>query len=173
MVIVGGALLIGLAAGTLGYLGSSLVIGPEVRAGTDELRERGARIYFESCAGFSVEPRFWPECVGDAPDKRIRGAEALVAFCTGADRYNRFFGPNNCLADNRPPLALTATPEVEDIGLGAIAAAVALAALAVMTLLTRAPLEARRPAAGHPGSGGEGGPDGSDGRRAEDNPASG
>lgn len=138
VVVLAGAVLIGLAAGAANYLNSSLVIGPQWRAGTEELRERGARIYFESCAGFSVEPRFWPECVGDAPDKRSRGADALVAFCTGADRYNRFFGPNNCLAEDRPPLAIVAAPRQEDVLVGGIAATSAFAALALLALLSRA-----------------------------------
>jgi hypothetical protein len=172
MIIVAGAVLIGLAAGTLRYLGSALVIGPAWRADAKELRERGARIYFESCAGFSIEPRFWPECVGDAPDKRARGAEALVAFCTDVDLYNRFFGPEDCLAEDRPPLELTAAPRADDAGLGAIAAAVALVALGLMTYLARA-LEAGRAATGHAGGAGEGSADRGDDGRAQDNPAPG
>lgn len=131
-----GSLLLGLAVGTLSYLGSSLVIGPEVRAGTDELRERGAQVYFESCAGFA-EPRFWPECSGDARENRARGADALVAFCTGADRGNRFFGPEDCLQADRPAFTLTAAPGPADLTVGAIAAASALAALALVSLLAR------------------------------------
>ena len=135
--LIGGSLLIGLAVGALSYLGSSLVIGPAVRADADELRERGARMYFESCAGF-FEPRFWPECVGDANAKRARGARELVAFCTGEVRYNRFFQPENCLSKSAPPLALTAGPRRADLVAGAIAAAVGFAVLAGLTFLRSA-----------------------------------
>jgi hypothetical protein len=142
--LVAGALFVGLAASALSYLGSSLVIGPAVRADTEELRQRGARIYFESCAGFSVEPRFWPECVGDVDEKRERGAQKLVEFCTGQDRYVRFFGPEHCLAEDRPPLLLTADPTRNDVLVGGVVAAVALVGFGLLSLasgiLTRRPL---------------------------------
>jgi hypothetical protein len=137
VVVIAGALLIGLAAGAINYLSSSLVIGPEWRAGTEELRERGAQVYFESCAGFA-EPRFWPECSGDAGENRTRGASALVAFCTGRDRGNRFFGPSDCLSEDRPAFALVAGPDPEDVTVGIIAAASALSALGLLALLSRA-----------------------------------
>jgi hypothetical protein len=135
-ILVAGALLVGVAAGALSYLGSSLVVGPAIRAGTDELRERGARIYFESCAGFSVEPRFWPECVGDVDEKRERGAQKLVEFCTGQDRYVRFFGPQNCLAEDRPLLLLTAGPTRQDLVVGGVVAAVSLVGFGLLSVLS-------------------------------------
>jgi hypothetical protein len=119
----------------MSYLGSSLVIGPAWRADADELRERGAQVYFESCAGFS-EPRFWPECSGDARENRTRGAEALVTFCT-EHVPNRFFGSEDCLRQDRPPLAVVAGPRPGDVVVGGIAAAVALAALATTAFAAR------------------------------------
>jgi hypothetical protein len=107
-----------------------------VRAGTEELRERGAMIYFESCAGFA-EPRFWPECSGDAEENRTRGAEALVAFCTDVEPFNRFFGPEDCLAMDRPPIALTSSPRREDAVKGAVVAASAFTVLVLLAILTR------------------------------------
>ncbi len=138
LIIVAGALVLGLAAGLLSYLDSALVIGPDWRAGTEELRQRGARIYFESCAGFSVEPRFWPECVGDADEKRERGATKLVEFCTGLDRYVRFFGPQDCLAEDRPPLTMASAPSGVDLAAGGLAAGAALAGLAVLAVASGA-----------------------------------
>ena len=141
--LVAGAIVLGLAAGALSYLGSSLVVGPEVRAGADELRERGGQIYFESCAGFA-EPRFWPECSGDAGENRMRGASALVAFCTGRDRGNRFFGPDDCLADDRPPLALTASPSEQDAAAGGMVAGGSFVALVLLAVLARVLVPAGR-----------------------------
>ena len=138
--LLGGALVIGLAAGAVSYLSSSLVIGPAWRADTAELRERGASIYFESCAQFA-EPRFWPECVGDAHAKRARGARELVAFCTGEVRYNRFLHADDCLSDERPPIALVGGPRPEDVQVGATAAGLAFVALGVLAAWRR-----RRPA---------------------------
>jgi hypothetical protein len=133
--LVTGSLLLGVAVGAISYLGSSLVIGPAWRADTQELHERGAQVYFESCAGFS-EPRFWPECSGDARENRARGAEALVVFCT-EHVPNRFFGADDCLRSDRPPLALVAGPGLGDLAAGGIAAAVALVGLALMALGAR------------------------------------
>ena len=135
-IIVAGSITLGVVAGALSYLSTSLVIGPAWRAGTEELRERGAQVYFESCAGFA-EPRFWPECSGDAGENRSRGADALVAFCTGEDRGNRFFGPEDCLAEDRPALALVSGPGTDDVAAGAIAAGSALAALLALAWLRR------------------------------------
>lgn len=134
--VVAASLALGLAAGAFSYLSSSLAIGPAVRADTEELRERGAEIYFESCAGFA-EPRFWPECIGDADEKRTRGASELVRFCTGQDRFNRFFGPEDCLADERPALALTDAPRPGDAVAGGIVAAASLAIMGVLALASR------------------------------------
>lgn len=134
IILIGGSLLLGLAAGTLSYLDSSLVIGPAWRASTEELRERGARIYFESCAGFA-EPRFWPECVGDAEEKRLRGASQLVLVCNGTVPYKRFFDAEDCLAEDRPPFALIAGPRQEDAVAGGLVAAVAFVVLTLTSTL--------------------------------------
>ncbi|HEX6138969.1 MAG TPA: hypothetical protein VF013_00720 [Candidatus Limnocylindria bacterium] len=136
MLVLGGSLVIGLAVAALSYLGTSLAIWPEVRADAAVLRERGARLYFDSCAQF-FEPRFWPECIGDADDKRARGARELVAFCTGVVRYNRFFGPEDCLSDDRPLAALTVGPRPEDATAGVAAALAALGALSVAGIAGR------------------------------------
>jgi hypothetical protein len=133
--LVAGSLLVGVAVGVLSYLSSSLVIGPAWRADTQELRERGAQVYFESCAGFA-EPRFWPECSGDARENRARGADAILAFCMDHEP-NRFFGADDCLRQDRPPLAIVAGPGSDDLAAGAIAAAVALAGLALLAFAAR------------------------------------
>jgi hypothetical protein len=134
--ILVGALCIGLAAGAVSYLASSLVIGPAVRADTEELRERGAQTYFVSCGQF-FEPRFWPECVGDANAKRARGARELVAFCTDKEPYNRFFHPEDCLSDNGPLLALTGGPRPIDAVAGGVATVAAIGVLGVHAMLRR------------------------------------
>jgi hypothetical protein len=136
VILIGGSLLLGLAVGVLSYLSSSLVIGPAWRASADELRERGARIYFESCAQFA-EPRFWPECIGDADEKRSRGATQLVLFCTDRVLYKRFFGPEDCLAEDRPPLALTGGPRIDHLASGGVVAVGAFAALGLLSVSTR------------------------------------
>jgi hypothetical protein len=133
--LVAGSLLVGVAVGVLSYLSSSLVIGPAWRADVPELRERGAQVYFESCAGFS-EPRFWPECSGDARENRARGADAILAFCMDHEP-NRFFGADDCLRQDRPPLALVAGPDPGDVAAAGLAAVVALVGLALIALAGR------------------------------------
>jgi hypothetical protein len=170
--VVAVSLALGLAASAVSYLTSSLAIGPAVRADTEELRERGAKTYFESCAGFA-EPRFWPECIGDAEEKRTRGASELVLFCTGEDRFNRFFGPEDCLAEERPLLALTGGPRREDAVVGGIVAALSLAVLGVLTFLyklVRPSGSARQSGQGSPRTSGSSSPDASGAPHGTDAP---
>lgn len=127
---VASALLLGLAIGAISYLSSALAIpGPAERASTDELRQRGADVYQTFC-GNLAEPRWWPECVGDADEERPRGAQALVRFCsTGV--ASRMFTTSDCLSSERPAAALTGAPGLDDAltgGVGALASFGVLAA---------------------------------------------
>lgn len=131
-VILGIALAIGLAVGAISYLSSALAIpGPAERASSAELRQRGADIYQSFC-GNLAEPRWWPECIGDADEERPRGADALATFCS---RYqpSRMFTSADCLSSERPAAALNGAPGWDDVlagGVGAAATLVVLGALA-------------------------------------------
>jgi hypothetical protein len=112
----------GLAVATASYLGSSLMIpGPEERAGTEELRARGAQVWVTFCSESAYEPRFWPECVDSAPEWRQRGAERLVQFCTESVP-SRLFRRDDCVAADRPMVALSGGPRPQDAAAGVIGA---------------------------------------------------
>jgi hypothetical protein len=126
--ILGIALAIGLAVGAISYLSSALAVpGPAERASAAELRERGADVYQTFC-GNLAEPRWWPECIGDADEERPRGAEALVTFCS-SDVTSRMFTSSDCLSSERPAAALTDAPGPDDVVAGAVGVAAALAVL--------------------------------------------
>lgn len=127
--ILAAALLVGLAAGAISYLASALAIpGPAERAAAAELRQRGADIYQSFC-GNLAEPRWWPECIGDADEERPRGAEALVTFCS-SDVTSRMFTASDCLSSERPAAALTGALGWDDVVAGGVGAAATLAVLA-------------------------------------------
>lgn len=124
-VVIAVSLVAGLAVAAVSYLGSSLMIpGPADRAGTDELRARGAAVWVEFCNYSWYEPHFWPECVGDPDDWRPRGADRLVAFCTQGVA-SRLFSRADCLAEDRPVAALSGGPRPQDAAAGLIGAGVA------------------------------------------------
>lgn len=135
------ALSIGLAAGLVSYFASSLSLADPVRAGTAELRERGAAGFFEFCAVPKFEPRFWPECIGGADDWRERGADRLVAFCTEGEP-SRFFHFRDCISEEQPlvSLQLSGGPRPQDALVGLVAAAVAAVAFVAWTALRPARL---------------------------------
>lgn len=144
IVIVGAALMVGLAAAGYSYLGHALAFPAPARASVEVLRQRGADAYFEFCSWPKFEPRFWPECVGGADDWRARGADRLVAYCT--DRVpSRQFGGYDCLSDEQPGPMLTAPPDWQDLALGGLAAVAASSALGLLAMST-APLRRRRAA---------------------------
>jgi hypothetical protein len=127
--IVAIALAVGLAVAAISFLGSSLQVpGPAERASTEVMRERGAAGFFDFCSWPKFEPRFWPECRGDADDWRARGASALVAYCTLGEP-SRMFGAEDCVSQDRPLFALTDAPSGADLLKGAIGAAVAFGVL--------------------------------------------
>ncbi len=133
------ALTVGLVAGAVSYLGTSLQIpGPATQASTEVLQERGAAAFFEFCSWPKFEPRFWPECRGGTDEWRARGAEALVAHCTLGEP-SRMFRPGDCDSDDRAPAALNGPPTPANALTGAIAAAVALAVLVAMRFLNLRP----------------------------------
>jgi len=123
--IVTAALVAGLAVATVSYLATSLQIpAPAVRAGTEELEARGAQVWFVFCSESAYEPRFWPECTLGPDEWRERGAERLVQFCTEAVP-SRLFSADDCLAADRPMLALAGGPRPQDAVVGVIGAVVA------------------------------------------------
>jgi hypothetical protein len=123
------ALAVGLTVAAISFLGSSLQVpGPAERASTEVMRERGAAGYFDFCSWPKFEPRFWPECRGDADDWRARGATALVAHCTLGEP-SRMFGAEDCVSQDRPLFALSGAPSGADLLKGAVAAALALGVL--------------------------------------------
>ena len=143
--IVGVALAVGLATGAISYFSSALAIpGPAERASTEELRQRGADVYQTFC-GNLAEPRWWPECIGDADEERPRGAGALVTFCS-SDEPSRMFTSSDCLSPERPAAALTGAPGWDDVvagGVGAVTALGVLAAWAAARRLRGMPLPGR------------------------------
>lgn len=144
ILLVGAALVLGLAAGSFSYLSHALAFPAPARASVEVLRQRGADAYFEFCSWPKFEPRFWPECVGGADDWRARGADRLVAYCT--DRVpSRQFGAYDCLSDEQPGPTLTAPPHWQDLALGGAVGLSALTAL-VLVAISTAPLRRRRAA---------------------------
>lgn len=143
--VVAIALLIGLAAGTFSYLSRSLAIpGPGEQASTEELRVRGAEINAEFCRPIASEPRFWPECVGGgAAAWEERGARELVEYCRNPVP-SRMFRASDCLADDRPLVALTDRPRWSDAAVAGLAAAIGGVVLALLAALGRF----RRPRSG-------------------------
>jgi hypothetical protein len=138
------ALVVGVAAASASYLGGALrVPGPAEQASTEVMRERGAASFHEFCSWPKFEPRFWPECRGDADEWRARGASALVAHCTRTEP-SRMFGADDCLSDDRPLFTLTGGPTPADAAAGGIAAAVAVAVLLSLNLAGRAVPQLRR-----------------------------
>lgn len=136
------ALAFGVAAAALSYLGDALKVpAPATRAGTAELRERGAAILTEFC-GPLFEPLWWPECVGDAPEERERGADLLVAVCTQGGQ-SRMFSASDCLSEDRAPVALVGGPGWDDLAVGGLAAVVALVVLALVAGTSRATVPRR------------------------------
>lgn len=131
--VVAVALLIGLAAGTVSYLSRSLAIpGPAEKASNEELRARGAEINAEFCRPIASEPRFWPECVGGgAAAWEERGARELVRYCQNPVP-SRMFSASDCLAEDRPLVALTDGPRPADAAVAGLAAAIAAVVLALL-----------------------------------------
>jgi hypothetical protein len=127
------ALVIGLAAGTFSYISRSLAIpGPADQASTEELRARGAQINAEFCRPIASEPRFWPECVGGgAAAWEERGARELVEYCRNPVP-SRMFTASDCLAEDRPLVALTDEPRPNDAAVAGLAAAIAAVVLALL-----------------------------------------
>ena len=112
----------GLAIATLSYLATSLSIpAPAQRAGTEELEARGAQVWVVFCSESAYEPRFWPECVHGPEEWRELGAERLVQFCT-ASVPSRLFTRDDCLAADRPMVALSGDPRPEHAAAGVIGA---------------------------------------------------
>jgi hypothetical protein len=123
------ALVAGLAVATVSYLASSLMIpGPAVRAETAELEARGAQVWVTFCSESAYEPRFWPECTLGPDEWRQRGAERLIQFCTQGVP-SRLFTADDCLAADRPMLALSGGPRPQDAVAGVIGALVAAVAV--------------------------------------------
>jgi hypothetical protein len=118
-------------------------------ASIDVLRERGAQKWVEFC-GPIAEPRFWPECIGDAPEERERGADAFVAFCLYNEPARVFGNRNDCNVEEQPPASLVGSPQSVDLLNAAIAAGVALALVALVAGAHR--LIAGRPRARAPDS---------------------
>ncbi len=114
------ALIAGLVVGTASYLASSLMIpGPTERAGTEELRARGAEVWIVFCSESAYEPRFWPECTQSTPEWRERGAERLIQYCTEGVA-SRMFRRDDCLAADRPMVGLSGGPQPKDLASGLI-----------------------------------------------------
>ena len=125
--VIAVSLAAGLAVATVSYLASSLMIpGPAERAGTEELRARGAEVWIVFCSESAYEPRFWPECTQSTPEWRERGAERLVQFCTESVP-SRLFRRDDCLAADRPMVALSGSPRAQDAAAGVIGALVVAA----------------------------------------------
>jgi hypothetical protein len=133
LVLVAIPLAVGLAVGAYSYLGSSLRIpGLERMAPVEVLRERGADMWVEFC-GPIYEPRFWPECVGNAADERSRGADAFVAFCLRNEPARIFGSRADCLIEEQPPASLVDGPRPEDLTTGGVAAGVTFVLVALGT----------------------------------------
>lgn len=141
--VIAVSLALGLAAGAYSYLSSALSVpGPAQQLSTAELRERGAEIYMELCAG-QFEPRWWPECRGGADEKRARGADQLVAYCAGEERFARFFSSSDCESADRPLAALTAAPRWPDAVTGGLVAGSAFLVLGLLSVARRLVLDRR------------------------------
>jgi len=122
--VITASLVAGLAVAAVSYLASSLQVpAPAQRAETAELEARGAQVWVTFCRESAYEPRFWPECTEAVPEWRERGAERLVQFCTEAVP-SRLFTADDCLASDRPMLALSGGPRPQDAVLGVIGALV-------------------------------------------------
>jgi hypothetical protein len=149
-VLIALPLVAGLVVGSYSYLSRSLRVPGVVRmASIDVLRERGAQKWVEFC-GPIAEPRFWPECIGDAPEERERGADAFVAFCLYNEPARVFGNRNDCNVEEQPPASLVDSPQSVDLLNAAIAAGLALAITALATGAYR--LAVRRPRARAPDS---------------------
>ena len=121
------AIVAGLAVAALSYLASSLQIpAPAQRAETAELEARGAQVWVTFCSESAYEPHFWPECTEAVPEWRERGAERLIRFCTEGVP-SRLFTADDCLAADRPMLALAGGPRPQDAVAGVIGAVVVAA----------------------------------------------
>lgn len=137
------SLTLGLTAFAFSYLGTSLSIpGPPHAATTEELRERGAETFVTFCLNLA-EPRFWPECAGNARDERTRGAAALVEYCATHEPM-RMFSASDCESADRPALALTAPPRPDNVLVGGLVAAMAFGVLAVLAAFRGDPPAQRR-----------------------------
>ncbi len=137
-VIVAVSLVLGLAAGAVSYLSSSLAVpAPGHMASVQELRERGGAINVEFCKPIASEPRFWPECLGGAAEAwREHGANALVAYCP-SPVPDRMLSAADCLSADRAAFALTEGPRLKDVAAGATVGAAAIVLLGLRALAYR------------------------------------
>jgi hypothetical protein len=132
------ALILGLAAGTFSHLSRSLSIpGPAEPASNAELQARGAEINVQFCLPIASEPRFWPECVGGgAAAWRERGATQLVEYCRNPVP-SRMFSASDCIAEDRPLVALTGAPGLRDAAVAGIVTALAAGVLTLLAISGR------------------------------------